>query len=378
MRIGFFVNSMHDRAGTEGAVATLSNYLCSMNKERKAKKRTDYEVSIIEKVNRGKAAYDLSDKINIFSLSEKNDCRILRGYTFCIFILVKLLNKLKLDVLVINTCTHQFYPLLACKITNVCSVVWEHFGIYAPIDKNRTHPYLIANMTSSIVSTTCADSTRWKKLLCKGSQNKISYIPLMTREISQIKYDPSSKVVLAIGRLTPQKGFEYLLDIWNKLQIRNGVSDWKLLIVGSGFSNDEKAKAYECKIKRLISTTANVTLIGTRNDLRPIYEKAGIFVLTSRYEGRALVLQEAQSLGIPAVAFNCPSGPSEIIDNDKSGYLIQPFDIKRFSQALYKLVSNEELRQKFSAVARKNAEKIENKCVLEQWDNLLRGLHKAC
>lgn len=82
---------------------------------------------------------------------------------------------------------------------------------------------------------------------------------------------------------------------------------------------------------------------------------------TSRMEGFALVLLEAQAYGLPIVSFNIKCGPSEIVEQDINGYLIEPFDIDDFAAKLSKLMKTPSLLEKFTNNSQNNMGKFDKK-----------------
>src|SRR5207245_8477381 len=119
-------------------------------------------------------------------------------------------------------------------------------------------------------------------------------------------------VVLAMGRLVPQKGFDWLLDAWAR--VRTDRPDWRLVIAGEGPDRAELASR-----ARRLGVEASVEFPGF--DREPYRRMAGaeVFVLSSRYEGFPLVLVEAMGCALPVVAMDCPSGPREIVREGADG-----------------------------------------------------------
>lgn len=139
------------------------------------------------------------------------------------------------------------------------------------------------------------------------------------------------KIVLNVGRLTPDKQQSMLIHIWNLLD-RRIRSDWKLWIVGNG--EDEE------RLKTLIRENQDESIVlkpATKN-IAEVYRKASLFAFTSRCEGFGMVLLEAMAFGIPCISFDCPSGPRDIIENGKNGYLVPNGDTEAFKNTLEKLL----------------------------------------
>lgn len=111
------------------------------------------------------------------------------------------------------------------------------------------------------------------------------------------------KYILSVGRLVPEKGFDYLIDAFNVLKNTNYKlqnENWKLVIVGSADHEDR----YSLSLKEKAEKRGNVIFTGflTGKPLSEIYAHAGLFVLPSYHEGLPISLLEAMSYGISCIA----------------------------------------------------------------------------
>lgn len=144
---------------------------------------------------------------------------------------------------------------------------------------------------------------------------------------------------LAIGRLVEQKGFDLLISAYSRALQKNKQLP-SLVIAGHG--EDEVALKQQVLDHNL---NDKVTFAGfLQNPYYPMAQ-AECFVLSSRHEGMPTVLIEALSLGTPCIAFDCPTGPSEIIEHNENGYLVANGDIEALAESLlaYKSLPKEGL-----------------------------------
>jgi Glycosyltransferase len=123
-------------------------------------------------------------------------------------------------------------------------------------------------------------------------------------------------LILGVGRLEWQKNFSLLLEAHALLRQRG--LEVICCIIGEG----RERSLLEAKVAEL-GTGAYVRIPGFFNAL-PVMSIATVFAQSSRFEGMPLVLLEALALGVPAVAVDCPSGPTEILDNGRYGSLTLP------------------------------------------------------
>ena len=114
-----------------------------------------------------------------------------------------------------------------------------------------------------------------------------------------------------------------------------------------------------------------VTLLGFVEDMEYVYRKASIYVLSSIREGFPGGLCEAMGYGCTSIAFNCPTGPKEIIDNDKNGILVEANNINELSNQIQILIDDDEKRYSLSIEAQKITSWLEMKAISEQWIDLM-------
>lgn len=133
-------------------------------------------------------------------------------------------------------------------------------------------------------------------------------------------------VLLAVGRLTPQKDFETLLRAFAKVRASHAA---RLLVLGDG---DERSRLEALVIE--LGLEQDVSLPGWAVNPYPYMAAADLFVLSSLWEGLPTVLIEALYCGVPIVATDCPSGPREILQGGRYGSLVPVGDVDALAQAI--------------------------------------------
>jgi GalNAc-alpha-(1->4)-GalNAc-alpha-(1->3)-diNAcBac-PP-undecaprenol alpha-1,4-N-acetyl-D-galactosaminyltransferase len=171
-------------------------------------------------------------------------------------------------------------------------------------------------------------------------------------------------LILAMGRLTRQKGFDLLLDAFQ----RSGLAEngWHLAILGEGlerYALVEQATA--------LGVSQALALPGRVSDIGRFLASADIFVLSSRYEGFPNALLEAMQMGRACVSFNCLSGPSDLIVNDRNGFLIPAEDIEELSVALQRLAANPVLRSRLGGQASEVTKQFSPAKIYGDWLRLI-------
>jgi glycosyltransferase involved in cell wall biosynthesis len=176
-----------------------------------------------------------------------------------------------------------------------------------------------------------------------------------------------SKIVVAAGRLAREKGFDRLLAAF--ADIAPDHPDWQLHIHGEGAQ-----RAALTRQIRSLDLVGQVRLCGYTADLYDVLSQASVFAMSSRAEGFPMVLIEAMSVGLPAVAFDCPRGPGEIIDSGRTGFLVRDGDVAGLTHGLRRLVENEELRRRCGQTALLEAQRYSSHVILAEWLKLLEDV----
>lgn len=156
-------------------------------------------------------------------------------------------------------------------------------------------------------------------------------------------------VILGAGRLVEQKDFKVLVKAFGLLRKKR---DARLIILGSAKDDatTKKRRNALLAIAREMGVADDVCLPGYVEHAPAYMSKASLFVLSSAYEGFGNVLVEALALGCPVVSTNCPSGPSEILENGKWGALVPVGDYEALAQAMARTldrpIGGEDLRRR--------------------------------
>ena len=169
---------------------------------------------------------------------------------------------------------------------------------------------------------------------------------------------------VAVGRLSHEKGLDQLVDAF--ALAAEMCPDWNLLIVGDG---PEKNRLLETI--RSSNLDHRIQLPGWIESPWTAIPKSSIAVLPSRYEGFPNSLLEAMSNGLASIAFNCESGPSEIISHNENGLLVSPGDIPALANAMQSLANSPALRTRLSEVAPRVNDRFSPARIFARWEAVL-------
>ena len=177
----------------------------------------------------------------------------------------------------------------------------------------------------------------------------------------------TAKRVIAVGRYVYQKGFDLLLQAWAKVE--KECPDWQLAIYGDG----DRAP-YQQQMKVLGIDSSRCHLNGPTSNIQQEYANSSLFVFSSRFEGFGMVLVEAMSCGLPVVSFACPCGPKDIVSDGEDGLLVEPGNIDKLSEAMTKMIREDNLRTSMAQSAMVNAESFRMERIAQQWKQLFTSL----
>lgn len=189
--------------------------------------------------------------------------------------------------------------------------------------------------------------------------NRVEVIGNMVPIAERDRGEEREKKIVAVGRLSEEKGFDSLIQA--VAGVKSRIEGWSVEICGEG----EQRGRLEEMIKES-GLEGKVVLRGRVDDVAEEYRRASFGVVPSRYEGFSLVLLEAAAMGLPMVAFDCPYGPREIL-GEGGGTLVDNQDVKALGEAIVRMTEDDGLRQKYAAETRKIVERFSPKTIYDRW-----------
>lgn len=267
-----------------------------------------------------------------------------------------------------NTLKRMFYLRRMLKVINPISILsfgeyWNNFVLLATwgtgqkvyvsdrcqpdktLGKLHDHlrAWLYPHASGVIVQTEKAKSIY-------KSYFKHPNIQVIGNPIRDIKDQPDSlkeNIILSVGRLIKSKHHDELIRIFAKIN----PPEWKLIIVGDDALKQQNRVKLESLIINL-GMEEKVILAGNCDDVDKYYLKSKIFAFTSSSEGFPNVIGEAQSAGVPVIAFDCIAGPSDLVQDGVNGYLVPLFDYQILELRLKQLIDSEDLRTSLGSNAK--------------------------
>ncbi|MCK9509664.1 MAG: glycosyltransferase [Pigmentiphaga sp.] len=188
--------------------------------------------------------------------------------------------------------------------------------------------------------------------------------PVEIPPAGQLAQVAQSRILLAAGRLTPQKGYDLLLQAWR--QASPQLPEYHLRIIGDG-----PERAALAALATQLQLDDRVSFVAATDDLASHYTAAAAFILSSRHEGLPLVLLEALAHGLPVIAFDCDYGPRQVIQPGRNGLLCEPGNPAALAAGLLDTLRNPSVLLAMAAAARCSAEAYALPGILDRWEHLL-------
>ncbi len=297
--------------------------------------------------------------IKIHNLSFLNPFKILR--------IAKFFKHHNIKTLIVNLPSDLKVASLAAKLAGVDQVIYRR-GSAIPIRNSALNRFIFKFLVDEII----ANSYETKRTILQNNKRLFNpaKIHVIYNGINLESYDNlntsllyernSNELILGnVGRMVKQKAQKYLIDIAEILKKYN--IDFKILIAGSGKLENELKRYAKKK-----NVQDKIVFLGFQSNIKSIMNSIDIFLLPSLWEGFGYVIIEAMACSKPIIAFNVSSNP-EIISNNETGYLIEPFKLNSFVEKILLLNNNKELIKQMGNKGRnKVEEQFEYKKSLEQ------------
>lgn len=277
------------------------------------------------------------------------------------------ISEIRPDVI---SCIRDGYASTVLDIKWKIPVIFESHAMFRDVEfENSTllHRFITYmkrrkfRKLNLVIAMTQGDADDWKSV-CRH----VCVIPNVVHLNETGKYSPcKSKNVVLAGRFDLQKDQATMLDIWSIVQHKH--PDWVLDMYGNG----ELKSFYEQEVAR---RNLNVHIHPAVPDIFNKYLEASMLVMSSLYEPFGLVLAEAMSCGLPVVAFDCPYGPADIINDGIDGFLVEDRNVVVFAERICQLIENETLRQMMGKAAMSSVQRFRAEMIMPKWKQLFEQL----
>ena len=371
MKLLIFIHSMHS-GGAERVTATLANHWAAKG----------WRVTVATLASTAQDFYDLHPAVQRVALDVAGESAspwaAIANNWQRVRALRRLLKQLQPDVaLAMMSTANVLLALAGLGLRGVTTVGAEHtHPPAAPLA--RSWEYLRAKSykhLDALVALT-NESATWLSQNTKPAHIAIipnaANWPLQAQapQLPPLPKTPKQRRLLAVGRLVELKGFHHLLTAWQ--QLAADFPQWQLIILGEG----PERQALQAQITSL-GLTDRVSLPGRAGNVGQWYEAADLYVMSSRFEGFPNTLAEAMAHGLPAVSFDCDTGPRDIIRHEVDGLLVPPGNVGALAAALRRLMADDTQRAALAARATEVRERYSLERVAGLWEDLFTRLRRA-
>ncbi|MEN3324122.1 glycosyltransferase family 4 protein [Mariniflexile soesokkakense] len=370
MKIVYYTDQLYLHGGIERVLANKVNYWVNEKK---------IETHIITSEQKGNPpCYNIDDKVIFHDLGinynrklsyyhPQNFIKVPKHF----FTLKKKIKEINPDIIVICNFAFDFYfiPYILPRITKIKEFHSSRY--FENISRNNCKSLL--KKLNFRLNDYIESKYHYLALLTEDEKpyyysnntvvipNPLSTYPEKTTELNAQK-------VISAGRIAPVKGFENLILAWEI--VAEKFPDWTLEIYGNGEKEYINELQNQINYKQLQN---QIILCGSTNNIEEKMMNASIYAMSSHTECFPMVLLESLACGLPAVSFDCPNGPRNIITDNIDGLLVERGNIKKFAEALIKLIEDETLRKKMSKKGRENIKRLMPDNVMNIWLNLFKS-----
>jgi len=233
---------------------------------------------------------------------------------------------------------------------------WEHHH-FAELKRNAFWERIFRYSYPRLTGVVCLNED--EKRLYSTVSNHCRVIPNFISR--QQPGTGANRRLLTVARLVPVKGPDLLARVSARVLPENPGWTWKLIGSGEALSSLQSfIRENGLEQQLILQSPAGPDIISE-------YEKASIYVMTSRHECFPMTLLEAQAAGLPCVAFDCDTGPRHLIQNEINGYLAPDGDVERLAALITMLIRDDEKRKQMAIAAYEQMLQFSPEAVYEKW-----------
>lgn len=379
MKIYYIYTALVTKGGADRVIAEKANWLAEQG----------HDIAIVTDTQLGREpAFPLSPKVRLIDLAIDFSKEYGHSFSVRIWMYYKLMHQYrkKMKALLIQDRPDIIISTLGRDISFITKIkdgsikigeahTTKHFirNFHLLEDKNILFKYLTkyfrwnmdrqVSKLDALVVLTNQDKEDWGHLL------PVYVIPNSFPFYPDVSSTCENRQAIIVGRYNSAKGYNYLIDAWSDVYKKH--PDWIINIFGSG--------EYKEKVRKQINDYGlqDVVIMNDPTDnIMEEYLKSSIYVMSSVFEGFAMVLLEAMACGLPCVSFDCPYGPRNVITDGEDGFLVDYLNSKALADSICKLIEDEGIRKQMGKNGRKNVLRYSRESIMPQWISLFESVTK--
>lgn len=357
MKLIYITNGINGAGGLERVLSVKASYFAD---------QYGYDVTILVLNNAHQNPfYEFSSKIKFISIDVKGLSGYFKAYKKEI---QKVISSIKPDV--ISVCDDGLKGFFLPSIIKT-NAKWIYERHVSKLTESRdTDGFLKKTFTKVKWGLMEIFAKKFNRFIVLTEGNKKEWPSLKNMEVisNPLSFYPEEssaldkKTVICVGKISYQKGQDLLLKAWE--QVHSKYPDWQLHLYGK-----ENLTVLDTN-----HLTNNVHYFHPAKDIEQKYLQSSVYVMSSRFEGFGMVLIEAMACGLPCVSFDCDYGPSDIIEDNVDGFIVDKEDIRTMAEKIMILIKDSDLRKRFGRNAKSNVERYKPEAIAKQWDTLFKNL----
>jgi glycosyltransferase involved in cell wall biosynthesis len=376
MKIVYIVRSLHPVGGIERTLTDKANWMVAHGHE---------VMFVTYKQGNDSFYFPLDKRVQLHDL----ECSTFSMYKYPLYSRMFYYRKLQITFRKrMKTILNEFMPdIVVVAIPNAEDFLWDLIKVakrtkiiieshvafeYFLMGKSLTDrllyvffsPLKAIRKADMLIALTEHDAVCWRHHKAKNVQVVPNPVPYYADNDYNIEKEKGR--IIVVGRLASQKRFDRLIEAFSLISDR--YPGWYIDIFGEG----ELREDLDSLIKEK-GLKGRVNIMNFVHNIYPEYMRSQFLVLSSDFEGFGLVIVEAMACGLPIVSTDCPFGPSDIIDDGKTG-LLAKMDVQDLADKMEWMISHEEERLTMGENAYKKAAEFRQEVVMPRWENVYMSL----
>lgn len=356
-----FVNSSLSAGGAERVMSVMANHWAAQG----------WDVTLFS-LDAGESYYDLHPNVQhrplgLYAESGNAVWGVINNVSR-VRVLRRSIRRAKPDVVISFLTTTNIRTILATRLMRIPVIVSEHND--PTMDARGRIWSVLRRVMYPWASAVTVLTPSIRDMFPNNLRHRLVVMPNPVSDPGERAYQIDAEgppLIIAVGSLSEQKGFDILLQAFATIRHRH--PDWRVLVLGEGPERQRLEK-----LREDLDLSGIVELPGRTREVQKALRRASLFVMPSRYEGFPMALCEAMAIGLPVVCTRWPAGPEFIVRDGVDGILVPAGDVEALADAMATLMASRAKRLRLAARAPEVLARFGVNQVMGQWEHLIASL----
>jgi glycosyltransferase involved in cell wall biosynthesis len=370
MRLIYFLPQLYNKGGLERTLTDKAEYMASKG----------HQVMFVTIEHHGSLAYELPEGVrhedlscHVYSLYSQPFYRRVSGFMHLKRLfrsrMKSVLGNFRPDAIVITIPYTENFVCDLMRVAKGIPVVVETHLAYGPhyhgegklenLMQYFYNPFRALRKVQLFITLTQGDAKSWQRLGMPNIKVIPNPLPACFNDADRHPKTKEQGRIICVGRLDVQKRYDRLVAAFALIADKHPA--WHIDIFGEGKCRDAIQQQINAE-----GLQDRIKLRGTTSNIIDEYQRSQFFVLSSDYEGFGLVIIEAMACGLPVVGTDCPFGPSEIIEDGKTG-LLAKMDVRDLADKMEWMMTHNDERHQMGLRAYTTAARYRLDTVMPRW-----------